>query len=177
MSASSAATQTAATILLYQTTRVYNICGIAAIALFLYDYALCLDREYNFVWRSGKSKASTRLLYLLNRYTHLSSCILELVIIPPVLNVTFLCTQSCTVIIWTLTCAELLELIGTAMLTTIRTYVLSGQNKPLGAIAFILSLGPFLVNTSATYQFLPINLPPPQNCVQASTGSVLLNLG
>ncbi|KAH9852810.1 hypothetical protein C2E23DRAFT_729858, partial [Lenzites betulinus] len=78
---------------------------------------------------------------------------------------------------WCQTCLLLLDLIGPAILTTLRTYVLSGRNKLLGGVAMILSLGPFLVNASTEYQRLPVNLPPPENCAVQYSGSVAELIG
>ncbi|KAH9852823.1 hypothetical protein C2E23DRAFT_134679 [Lenzites betulinus] len=58
------------------------------------------------------------------------------------------------------------------VLTTLRTYVLSGRNKLLGGVAMLLSLGPFLVNASTVYHELPVNLPPPENCTLQYSESV-----
>ncbi|KAH9852803.1 hypothetical protein C2E23DRAFT_859489 [Lenzites betulinus] len=43
--------------------RAYATCGVAAIGINIYDYVLCLGREHDYVWQSGKSKTS-RLVYL-----------------------------------------------------------------------------------------------------------------
>ncbi|KAI0824145.1 hypothetical protein BC628DRAFT_445168 [Trametes gibbosa] len=59
-----------------------DICVIASSALFIYDCILCLGREYQYVWRSGKSRVS-RLLFLYIRYTTLLPSILAFWTITP----------------------------------------------------------------------------------------------
>ncbi|KAH9852828.1 hypothetical protein C2E23DRAFT_729975 [Lenzites betulinus] len=85
--------------------RTVNTCGIAATGklsrtrsftsddltevplkmtvMVIYDYVLCLDREYQYVWQSRKSKAS-RLVYLYIRYISLLEYVMAFVTIPPV---------------------------------------------------------------------------------------------
>ncbi|KAH9854984.1 hypothetical protein C2E23DRAFT_47314 [Lenzites betulinus] len=67
---SSASIPPAALIQFYQDARSGNNCGMAVTAMFLYDYILCLGREYQYIWQSRKSKASW-ILYLFIRYTFL----------------------------------------------------------------------------------------------------------
>ncbi|KAI0820547.1 hypothetical protein BC628DRAFT_1397099 [Trametes gibbosa] len=160
----------AAIVLSYQLVRTFNSCGIATTTLFVYDYILCLGREYQYVWKSGKSKAS-RFLYFYIRYMSLLHFTMALSTISPVSN------TSCTFLIWSGVGVELLNLVGPAVLTALRTYVLSGKNKLLGGAALASGLTPFLVNAIIAYQTPPANLAPPQNCIQVYTGSVALNVG
>ncbi|KAH9852819.1 hypothetical protein C2E23DRAFT_134565 [Lenzites betulinus] len=81
-------TSAAAVAALYQFMRTANTCGIAATVMLVYDYVLCLDREYQYVWRSRKSKAS-RLVYLYIRYISLLEYVTGLVTIPPVSDTRF----------------------------------------------------------------------------------------
>lgn len=52
-------------------------------ALTLYDYILCLDREYQYVWKTHKSKAS-RLVYLYIRYISLLNFAMPLATLAPI---------------------------------------------------------------------------------------------
>ncbi|KAH9852816.1 hypothetical protein C2E23DRAFT_778182 [Lenzites betulinus] len=52
-------------------------------AMVMYDYVLCLDREYQYVWRSRKSKAS-RLVYLYIRYISFLDYVMAFATIAPV---------------------------------------------------------------------------------------------
>ncbi|KAH9852814.1 hypothetical protein C2E23DRAFT_917821 [Lenzites betulinus] len=191
MSSSVTGTPPAAVVMLYRSLRIVNACGIAAAGesccaitctsdnltemplnitvMFVYDYILCTGREYQYVWQSHNSRAS-RLVYLYIRGGYLPYD-------PEPITALTGSPSSCIVLGWCTTALALLNLIGPAILTTIRTYVLSGRNKLLGGSALILSLGPFLVNVSSQYRYLPVNLPPPENCGVADTGSAAENIG
>ncbi|KAI0820555.1 hypothetical protein BC628DRAFT_853166 [Trametes gibbosa] len=119
--------------------------------MIIYDYILCLGREYQYVWHSSKSRAS-RLLYLLLRYTSFLSDVIAFATISPASDT----LHS--------GCLEQRLLGDSRPPRARRTYVLSGKNKVLCGVALILGLGPFLVNVSTLYQAPPINLPPPENC-------------
>ncbi|KAI0820482.1 hypothetical protein BC628DRAFT_845473 [Trametes gibbosa] len=67
---------------LYQLARVAQNCSVLVTAFFVYDWILCLGREYQYIWQSGMSWAS-RLLYLCTRCTYLLSVLLVLATIPP----------------------------------------------------------------------------------------------
>ncbi|KAH9852811.1 hypothetical protein C2E23DRAFT_823730 [Lenzites betulinus] len=83
MSSSAGSTPAAAVAMIYQLVRTSSTCGIAATVMFVYDYVLCLDREYQYVWRSRRSKAS-RLVYLFVRYISLLNNMMASATIPPV---------------------------------------------------------------------------------------------
>ncbi|EIW56801.1 uncharacterized protein TRAVEDRAFT_49623 [Trametes versicolor FP-101664 SS1] len=72
---------------------------------------------------------------------------------------------------------QFLNLIGPAVFTTLRIYVLSGKNRILGGVALVLSMAPFLINASTAYQQPPINLPAPLNCAATNTASRSLIIG
>ncbi|KAI0820553.1 hypothetical protein BC628DRAFT_1397148 [Trametes gibbosa] len=170
MSSSFTPVPIAAIILAYQSARTLNSCAIAASVMFSYDYILSLGREYQYVWKSGKSRAS-RLPYLYIRYSYLVFGIVGYVTVPPVSD------KSCTVLTWLDVCIQFLNLIGPPVLTTLRAYVLSGQNKVVGGITLTLGLVPFFVNVTSAYLTPPINLPPPDNCFGLWMGSGALKLG
>ncbi|EIW56785.1 uncharacterized protein TRAVEDRAFT_49605 [Trametes versicolor FP-101664 SS1] len=68
-------------------------------------------------------------------------------------------------------------MIGPAAFTTLRIYSLSAKNRILGGVALVLSMTPILINATAAYQRLPINLPAPLNCENGNTGSAGFNIG
>ncbi|KAH9852822.1 hypothetical protein C2E23DRAFT_134678 [Lenzites betulinus] len=72
--------------------RTVNTCGIAANAMVIYDYVLCLDREYQYVWRSRSSKAS-RLVYLYIRYISLLEYVMGFATIAPASDTRYLFTS------------------------------------------------------------------------------------
>ncbi|KAL1940485.1 hypothetical protein VTO73DRAFT_9057 [Trametes versicolor] len=124
-------------------------CGIAVTVLLLYDVVLTSGQEYRYIWRNPKTWMS-RTLYVCN---------------------------SCASLFWLTVVLELLSLAGSATFTTLRIYALSQKNRILSGIALVLSMAPFVINTSTQYQQLPSNLPAPLNCVGINIASRNLEIG
>ncbi|KAI0780910.1 hypothetical protein BD413DRAFT_500989, partial [Trametes elegans] len=74
---------------------------------------------------------------------------------------------SCLAVGWLGTVIERLVLLGPAAFTTLRVWALSGKKKPITGAVLVLSLGPFVVNTSTLYQEHFANSPPPVLCAQS----------
>ncbi|KAH9852851.1 hypothetical protein C2E23DRAFT_885226 [Lenzites betulinus] len=86
---------------LYQEVRTTIACIIAPTVVYVYDYILCLGRESQYVWHSGKSKAS-RLVYLYIRYISLMNLVIALGTIEPVSDIAIravtVVARSCAII-------------------------------------------------------------------------------
>lgn len=61
-----------------------------ATVVYIYDYILCLGREYQYVWHSGKSKAS-RLVYLYIRYLSLVNLVYAVATMQPISDTVSIC--------------------------------------------------------------------------------------
>ncbi|KAI0780882.1 hypothetical protein BD413DRAFT_675446 [Trametes elegans] len=194
------ASSSAPVVRLYQDIFAENSCELAAASMFLYDTLLDLDREIRLVWRLPGNAAS--LLYLFNRYLTVVQLCLGLSEIAPMSDnrcgrderrqalprLTCRGPTSCLTVGWLGLVIERLVLLGPAAFTTLRVWALSGKKKPITGAVLVLSLGPFVVNTSTIYLRHFTNLPPPVLCapslnmstseyiagVVASRGSLIL---
>ncbi|KAH9852809.1 hypothetical protein C2E23DRAFT_859495 [Lenzites betulinus] len=179
MSSSSAPDPTEAIILNYQAASLtcrntYITCNIATSALFVYDYLLCLPRECQYVWKPGKSRAS-RLLYFSVRYMFLLNSIVPLGVLNPISDKVSTHIQRSVVKLYS-ACVDRHSGSHPDADRPCRTFVLSSKNRLLLCITMLLGLGPFLVNACTAYLSMPLNLPPPQNCVNVYNVSATLNL-
>ncbi|EIW53843.1 uncharacterized protein TRAVEDRAFT_51584 [Trametes versicolor FP-101664 SS1] len=162
---SAAAAQVVAT---YQGATTDISCAVAVTALLLYDIFLTSGQEFRYIWRKPKNWIS-RTLYACNRYMFLLNLLLNLGTIPSISDIRYMFILTDVL--------ELLNLVGSAMFTTLRIYALSRKNRILSGIALVLSMAPFVINVSTRYQQLLSNLPAPLNCVKINTASRNLEIG
>ncbi|KAI0780942.1 hypothetical protein BD413DRAFT_501205, partial [Trametes elegans] len=71
---------------------------------------------------------------------------------------------SCLAVSWLVIAIERLVLLGPAAFTTLRVWALSEKKKPITGAVLVLSLGPFVVNTSTTHLNHFTNIAPPVLC-------------
>ncbi|KAI0780855.1 hypothetical protein BD413DRAFT_13936 [Trametes elegans] len=75
--------------------------------------------------------------------------------------------RSCLAIMWLSIVTETLAMLGPAAFTTLRVWVLTGQQKWITGVALILSLGPFVVNVCTLYANHIVNSGPPVLCAES----------
>ncbi|EIW57005.1 uncharacterized protein TRAVEDRAFT_49816 [Trametes versicolor FP-101664 SS1] len=164
----------------YEGLRTANTIFVVVATLLLYDVLLCMDKEVQYVWQSpNTSRKLSRVLYTFNRYMPFLYNIMSVGFTVTMSDTTLafadrhaehsdtVSPSSCTTLFWLNNVLYVISLLGPASFTTLRVYALSRGNKMLAGLVLLLSMGPFLVNVSTLYQYVPINLHLPGGC---STG-------
>ncbi|TBU51924.1 hypothetical protein BD310DRAFT_941279 [Dichomitus squalens] len=135
-----------------------QVCG-AVMSLLAYDWILCLDQEMSLIWRKRNGFTWASLVYVLNRYCLLVMHALSVMTIFP------MTTLSCDINVW---CQHILYALSQLLFcsfSTMRVLALSGMNRPLASVTFVLSIMPAVVSLTQNAKWVPPkNQPEPYNC-------------
>ncbi|KAI0324266.1 hypothetical protein GY45DRAFT_1439180 [Cubamyces sp. BRFM 1775] len=139
-----------------------NLCNVSATALLLYDWVITFDREKALVWSRKLNLAG--VLYVLGRLVGPSSYVASLVLFQSVSD------KRCQDVIYSQYVTNLLPYAYWGVFSAFRTHALSGRNKILSAVVFLLNLVPVALNAYIYYFSQAVNFFPPVGCSQTYNG-------
>ncbi|KAL7285753.1 hypothetical protein ACG7TL_000862 [Trametes sanguinea] len=162
---------------IYEELYTSNRLGFTACTLLLYDWLLSFSQEVRFGWPQLKTGASA--LYLLSRYSiiimylinfyqaHTLEVHRQFAVFPD--NDLPRSFDSCKGIAWFNNVVSAFILLSPAVFSTLRVYALTGRNKHLSALTFLLGIAPFAVNVTTDYKNQIMILPDPLGCGAINT--------
>jgi len=146
----------------YGLYRQVNSFGIAAKALFVWDYVITLDREVRYVW--GRKPTIATVLFMVNRYVNLSACIFQLFS-----QATFQHPRSCNVVVRFVEAQIIISALVFALFFSMRIYATWGRDWRPALPILLLALVPPAANLYIYCKSIPVLAPPPSSgCATAS---------
>ncbi|RPD63548.1 hypothetical protein L227DRAFT_572699 [Lentinus tigrinus ALCF2SS1-6] len=147
----------------------YDLCAMAAIVLYVYEYLITFPEEVAYFWRVKPTGAT--VLFFLTRYTTMACLLFEFVI-----GFISFPGTSCNFTSNLDDFIESMQYLPWAGFAALRAYALS-RSRPLSSIVFVLSIVTIVVNLVDMFKFVEPAVLPFFGCTLVDTISPELAIG
>ncbi|OSD08502.1 hypothetical protein PYCCODRAFT_1448716 [Trametes coccinea BRFM310] len=151
----------------YVKTQNYAYCGIAAVALLLYETYVTFEREYKHIWRRNASAATW--IFTFNRYLVIA---LYAFLVPGAFTIS---DASCPPLVRIWQVLNILPYVVWAAFSSLRAFALLNRAWHISLLIAMLSLAPVWIYIYRDVHQFAENFPPPTNCIAVPKYSIELD--